>query len=134
MYSKFHEIVIGKNNTWIDADNYNQSIYIYARYDENNCFIIVLNMKPVSYTNFNVGVPFSGTYMELINSEKDIYSGSNICNFKPIKSNKVKAHGLPNSINIEIAPYAAIIFSTKIKKKVQVLEDPNFIDQRICKV
>ncbi len=48
-----------------------------------------------------------------------------MCNFKPVRSKKVKAHGLPNSIAIDLAPYAGIIFSTKIKKKAPVLEDSN---------
>ena len=109
---------------WIDADNHSQSVYIYTRYDENFCFIVVLNMKPISYTDYKIGVPFEGTYTELINSEKDIYSGCNMCNFKPIKSRKVKSHGLPNSISIDLAPYAGIIFSTRIKKKAPTLEEP----------
>ena len=113
---------------WIDADNYKQCVYTYARYDEDYCFVVVLNMKPISYTNYKIGVPLEGTYTELINSEKDIYSGCNMCNFKPIKSKKIKAHGLPNSITIDLAPYAGIIFSTKVKKKAICLEDPNEIE------
>lgn len=109
---------------WIDADNHSQSIYIYTRYDEDFCFIVVLNMKPISYTDFKIGVPFAGTYTELINSEKDIYSGCNMCNFKPIKSKKIKSHGLPNSITIDLAPYAGIIFSIPIKRKAPTLNKP----------
>ena len=109
---------------WIDADNHSQSIYVYTRYDEDFCFIIVLNMKPISYTDYKIGVPFEGTYTELINSEKDIYNGCNMCNFKPIKSRKIKSHGLPNSISIDLAPYAGIIFSIPIKKKAPTIEEP----------
>lgn len=107
---------------WIDADNHRQSIYIYARLDEDFCFIVVLNMRAHSYTDFKIGVPLSGTYTELINSERDIYSGCNMCNFKPVKSRKIKAHGLPNSISIDLAPYAAVIFSIPIAKKAPTLE------------
>ena len=110
---------------WIDADNYKQSIYIYSRFDENYCFIVVLNMMPISYTNFRIGVPYKGEYTELINSEKDIYNGCNMCNFKPITSRKIKAHGLTNSISIDIAPYAGIIFSIPIDKKADVAVEPN---------
>ena len=109
---------------WIDANNHSQSIYVYTRYDEDFCFIIILNMKPISYSDFRIGVPFAGTYTELINSEKDIYSGCNMCNFKPIKSRKIKAHGLPNSISIELAPYAGIVFSIPIKKKAPTIKEP----------
>ena len=110
---------------WIDADNYKQSVYIYARYGEDFCFLIVLNMKPISYTNYRIGVPYRGVYTEVINSEKDIYNGCNMCNFKPIRSHKIKSHGLPNSISIDLAPYAAVMFSVKTGKKMPVYEDPD---------
>ena len=110
---------------WIDADNYLQSIYIYARYDEENCFVVVLNMLGTTYHSYRVGVPLPGTYHELINSDKDIYSGDNICNPKPIKSRKIKAHGLPNSISIDLGPYAAAIFYIKLNKKILKIEEPN---------
>lgn len=112
---------------WIDADNYAQSIYVYTRYDEDNCFIIVLNMKPVAYTDFRIGVPFTGEYFELLNSEKDIYSGCNITNDKQLFSSSTKAHGLPNSISIDIAPYAGIIISKRIDRKAPIYEEPEHL-------
>ena len=123
----------GTSFRWIDADNYKQSIYIYTRYDEDYCFLIILNMKPISYTNFRVGVPYRGVYTELINSEKDIYNGCNMCNFKPVRSHKIKAHGLPNSITIDLAPYAGVMFSVKAKKKVPIFEDPDVVKKPVRK-
>ncbi|MBQ6333608.1 MAG: 1,4-alpha-glucan branching protein GlgB [Erysipelotrichaceae bacterium] len=118
---------------WIDADNYKQSVYIYTRYEDDYCFLIVLNMKPISYTNYRIGVPYKGVYTEIINSEKDIYNGCNMCNFKPIRSRKEKAHGLPNSIEIDLAPYAGVMFVVKTGKKQPILEDPDLIKSRASK-
>lgn len=115
---------------WIDADNYRQSVYIYTRYDEDHCFVIVLNMRPISYTNYRIGVPFSGHYRELINSEKDIYSGCNIVNENELVSSHIRAHGMSQSIGIDLAPYAAIIFVTEIGRKAPIPEEP----ERICSV
>lgn len=102
---------------WIDPDNYKQSIYSFIRYEEKRAFVVILNMKPISYTDYRIGVPYAGTYTELINSEKDIYGGCNMCNFKPIKSKKVASHGFTNSIEIDLAPYAGVIFSVPIRKR-----------------
>ena len=101
---------------WIDADNKDQSIYSYFRYDDKECLVVVLNMKPCSYENYRIGVPFSGKYTEIMNSEKDIYNGCNMCNFVPIRSHKIPYHNLKQSIEIRIAPYSAIIFKTKLNK------------------
>ena len=99
---------------WIDADNNEQSIYSYYRFDDKYCFVTVLNMLPKSYDNYVIGVPFAGRYYEVINSEKDIYNGCNYCNEKPLYAHKKKSHGLNHSIKIKIAPYSAMVFRVKI--------------------
>ena len=48
-----------------------------------------------------------------------------MCNFKPIRTRRIKAHGLPNSISIDLGPYAAAIFYIKLNKKVLKIEEPN---------
>lgn len=101
---------------WIDADNNAQSIYSYYRQDEKECFVVVLNMMPISYEDYEIGVPYSGTYTEIMNSEKDIYSGCNMCNFTPVKAVKKEKHKLPYTLKIRIAPFAGIIFKTTVKK------------------
>ncbi len=106
----------GNYYRWIDADNTSQSIYSYYRYDNDECLVTILNMTPCEYRNYRIGVPFAGIYEEMINSEKDIYGGVNMCNYKPIKSVRRKAHGLDQSIRITIAPFAAIVFRVDLKK------------------
>ena len=102
---------------WIDADNINQSIYVYERKYKKEHFVVVLNMTPISYENFRIGVPHAGTYVELINSEKDIYDGCNMCNYEPIESEEIPMHHRPDSIDIRIAPFSAIIFQCIPAKK-----------------
>lgn len=98
---------------WIEPNNSNQSIFSYIRSDDEYYFIVVLNMMPISYKKYRIGVPINGEYIELINSEKDIYNGCNMCNYKPLASNDIEAHGYKQSLEIDIAPYAGIIFKVK---------------------
>lgn len=102
---------------WIDADNNQQSIYSFIRMDDEYCFVIVLNMMPIAYEDYMLGVPYFGNYIEIMNSEKDIYSGCNMCNFKPLRTYKKANHGMPYSLKMRIAPFAGIIFRTKRKEK-----------------
>ena len=69
-------------------------------------------------------MPFAGRYTELINSEKDIYSGCNMVNENELWTSSFRAHGLPQSIGIDLAPYAAAIFMTDIGRKAPVSEEP----------
>jgi 1,4-alpha-glucan branching enzyme len=93
---------------WIDADNLAQSLYSFYREDEKSVFIVLLNMTPQSYEEYRVGVPYVGTYLEVINSEKAIYDGCDMCNFAPIDSSDIAAHGYRQSINLRIAPFSAM--------------------------
>ncbi len=98
---------------WIDADNASQSIYSYYREDEESVVIVILNMTPVSYENYRIGVPYKGSYTEIINTEKDIYDGCNMCNFEPLVSGKHEAHRFDNSILVRIAPFAGVYLEMK---------------------
>ncbi len=95
---------------WIDADNAEQSIYTYYREDEESIMVVVLNMTPVSHEKFEVKVPMKGYYTEVINSDKDIYGGYNMCNYKPVKSVHKKQKDI---IRIRVAPFAGILFEIK---------------------
>ena len=125
---------------WIDADNYEQSVYIYYRFDENYCFVTILNMTPNNYDNYQIGVPFSGVYTEVINSQSSIYSGNGLVNNKPIRSNKKKFHNLDNSISIRLTSFAGIVFRVKVTKEKLALylnkdlyilkQDQNIVEAR----
>jgi 1,4-alpha-glucan branching enzyme len=102
-----------KGFKWIDADNSSQSIFSYIREDDASCIVCVFNMTPESFEHFRLGVPYPGTYVELFNSEKDIYNGCNMCNFAPIKAEEVEAHHFVQSIQVRIAPFAGVMFELK---------------------
>ena len=98
---------------WIDADNAAQSIFSFYREDPISVIVVILNMTPVSYESYRVGVPLTGTYTEILNSEKDIYGGCNMCNYEPIVAEELEAHHQKQSIDVRIAPFSAIYFEVK---------------------
>lgn len=102
-----------KGFQWIDADNTHQSIYSYLREDEVSVIVVVLNMTPQAHEFFEIGVPYFGMYVELINSEKDIYDGCNMCNFNPLESKQQPMHGFEYTLTMRVAPFAAIYFEFK---------------------
>jgi 1,4-alpha-glucan branching enzyme len=95
---------------WIDADNAGQSIYSYYREDEKSIIVTVLNMTPVAYEQFHVGVPLAGEYVELINSQKAIYEGNDMCNYVPLTAVEELCHNQPFKIIVRLAPFAAMMF------------------------
>jgi 1,4-alpha-glucan branching enzyme len=67
---------------WIQADNADQPLYIFARVanDSKVQLVVVMNCTPNTYDNYRIGVPEADFYEEVINSDKDIYGGSNRIN------------------------------------------------------
>jgi len=60
-----------------------------------------------------LGVPEAGTYEEILNSDKDIYGGSNSYNGLPVKTCDIDIHGFAQSIEIKVAPLSITIFKNK---------------------
>ena len=102
---------------WIDADNAKQSVYSFYREGEDELIVCIMNCLPAGYESYDICVPQSGTYEEILNSEKDIYDGCGMINDKPVKAwkNEDSNAFFKDKITIALAPYAAVWL--KVKKE-----------------
>ncbi|MDO7976819.1 1,4-alpha-glucan branching protein GlgB [Oceanotoga teriensis] len=99
---------------WIDINDSENSIISFLRKDNNNNFIVcIFNFTPVIRENYRIGVPKSGIYKQIFNSDKDIYSGSNWGIIEEINSENIPWHGKDFSINITLPPLSGIFFELK---------------------
>ncbi|MBU2591176.1 MAG: 1,4-alpha-glucan branching protein GlgB [Nitrospinota bacterium] len=99
---------------WIDAHDWEDSIISYIRRakDSRNYTIGAFNFTPVPRTNYRIGVPECRFYKEILNSDSNIYWGSNVGNNGGVQSENIPWQGKPCSINITIPPLGAIILKT----------------------
>jgi 1,4-alpha-glucan branching enzyme len=72
---------------------------------------VILNFTPVPRTNYRIGVPASGIYHELFNSDSIYYGGSNMGNAGSIASTNEPWMGFSDSMVITLPPLAGIVFS-----------------------
>ncbi len=99
---------------WIDADNKDQSIFSYIRYAKDGSFyVVVLNMTPLAHHHFELGVPEKGSYIEVINSDKDIYGGSNQYNGAELFTFDDTRHNFKQYIKMMVAPLSVTILKLK---------------------
>ena len=94
---------------WIDCENHNQSILAYLRKSENESLIIVFNFTPVIRKDYRIGVPLSGQYEEIFNSDSRYYEGTNLGNSNPIYTDDMPRMSRPYSISLTLPPLAGII-------------------------
>jgi len=98
---------------WIDCHDAAQSVLSYLRRDRKDFVIIILNFTPVPRTNYRLGVPNPGIYLEQFNSDCTCYGGSNIGNGLNIRAENISWMEQPYSINITLPPLAGIVLQPK---------------------
>ena len=66
----------------IDADNLDETTLTFLRQGKTkkDFLIVVVNLTPVERHDFAIGVPYEGTYREILNTERDIFGGTWIAN------------------------------------------------------
>ncbi len=97
---------------WIDFGDWEESIVSFIRRGKNtgDFLVIALNFTPVLRTGYRLGVPENGFYKELLNSDSNIYWGSNMGNAGGVYAEPIPRHGRPCSINITLPPLGMVVF------------------------
>jgi len=97
-----------KGFEWIDCHDVEQSIISFTRKTETESLIIILNFTPVVRENYRIGVPETGTYFEIFNSDSEYYAGSNTGNGQILTENKPWMNQ-EQSVSLTIPPLAGIV-------------------------
>lgn len=102
---------------WIVADDAMQSIIVFLRRDKKgNEVIAVCNFAPVERPEYCFGVPRTGLYKEVLNSDALEFGGGGAQN-APVRAIKQPMHGFEHSIAVRIPPMVVMLFSTPAPKK-----------------
>ncbi len=98
--------------SWIDCNDHEQSILCYLRKSpEGNAITVVcLNFTPIPRFDYRVGVPWAGTWQEVLNSDAVEYGGSGIGNCGQRTTEDVEHHGHPYSFTVKLPPLGGVIF------------------------
>jgi 1,4-alpha-glucan branching enzyme len=94
---------------WIDCNASDDSVLSFLRKDEDRCVVVVLNFVPVPRHDYCVGVPASGSYRELLNSDSGYYDGSDVGNSGQIVSTPESCNGRPHSLRLTLPPLGGVI-------------------------
>ena len=101
---------------WLMADNADQSMYAFKRQVGDETLIFVFNMTPYYYENYDLGVTELGEYVEIFNSDKDVYGGFNQYNGLPLQASEGWCFNQRYKITIKIASFGAMIFKHVTKR------------------
>jgi 1,4-alpha-glucan branching enzyme len=104
-----HEIDFDdKGFEWIDWNDRDSSVLSWLRRDSRGHFVIcVTNLTPLVRDGFKVGVPESGVYRTLLNTDDEQYGGSG-AGTRTVTSTNNGQHGRSCSIELTLPPLATI--------------------------
>lgn len=98
----------------IDADNKDESVLSFARQtDKGELLIGMFNMTPVERQNFTIGVPVSGLYEEVLNTELEGYGGTWIKGNPPQKTTPNSWKHYQQTLTLTLPALGASIWKLK---------------------
>jgi 1,4-alpha-glucan branching enzyme len=99
--------------TWIDCHDQENSVISFVRRAQNGDFaVIVVNFTPVPRRGYRIGVPAGGVYREVLNSDADVYGGSNMGNGGRLSTLDEPSHGYPNAMTLTVPPLGFLLLKT----------------------
>jgi 1,4-alpha-glucan branching enzyme len=96
---------------WIDANDNVASVLSFLRRGQSadEHVVVITNFTPVVRQAHRIGVPEAGQYQELVNTDSEVYGGTNIGNGGWLATESVAHHGRPYSIVPVLPPLATLI-------------------------
>ncbi len=100
---------------WVDFHDVDHSIIAFLRRAENpdDFLLFCCNFTPVPHPGYRFGVPASGFYSEVFNTDAGMFGGSNMGNGAGVASEPINSHGRDQSILVTLPPLAVVVFKLK---------------------
>ncbi|MCR5715241.1 MAG: 1,4-alpha-glucan branching protein GlgB [Lachnospiraceae bacterium] len=102
-----------KGFEWMNADDVDRSTYSFIRKcdGDNKRLLFILNMTPMKWENYMVGVPAKKKYQLILNSDDAAYGGSGT-----VISAQIQAQAQPcalqkYSISVDVPAYGSLVFA-----------------------
>ncbi len=102
----------GNGFQWLQHDNAQQSIFVWLRKSHcgNHRVVVMSNMTPSVHHDYRIGVPMAGYYREILNTDSELYGGSNMGNIGGVYTDEQPCNEHVHSINVTVPPLATVMF------------------------
>ncbi len=97
---------------WLDFRDWENSIISFQRRSASGKSFLVFccNFTPVPREEYRIGVPEAGAYREILNTDSELFGGSNMGNAGRVEAETVPMHGHPQSLELTLPPLAVVVF------------------------
>jgi 1,4-alpha-glucan branching enzyme len=94
---------------WIDANDTMHNTFSFIRKNPAGTAVIsAVNFAANPHEGYRLGVPHTGTWLEILNTDSELYGGSGVGNLGAVVAEDVPWHGLPASVVLRVPPLGAV--------------------------
>jgi 1,4-alpha-glucan branching enzyme len=97
--------------SWIDCHDHENSVISFIRRGRHgdDASAMIVNFTPMPRYDYRIGVPHGGDYREVLNSDAEVYGGSNLGNGGRIAATATPSHGFQHSLCLTIPPLGFLL-------------------------
>lgn len=101
---------------WLDFSDADSSVISFLRRakDPNDYLVFVYNLTPVPRMGYRVGVPEKRGYREIMNSDSEVYWGSNVGNAGYVVAEDTPFLHWPCSLSLDLPPLGMVVFKPEL--------------------
>lgn len=98
---------------WIDASDGDHNVISHIRKgmgsdDKQHLLVCVTSFAGTPHEGYRVGLPFSGQWEEILNTDSEEFGGSGVINMGPVIAEDVPWNGRPASAELRVPPLGAL--------------------------
>ncbi len=96
---------------WVDFSDRENTVVSFLRRDRGvGIVLVVANFTPVVREEYRVGVPEGGLYEQLLDTDREIYGGSDVGVAGVVQAEETGANGRPFSLGLTLPPLGVLYF------------------------
>jgi 1,4-alpha-glucan branching enzyme len=108
----------GEGFQWIDSHDSDDSVLTFLRFaSDASPVLAACNFTPVVRERYRVGVPRSGAWREILNSDASCYGGSGVGNLGRVDSQEVAWHGRESSVLLTLPPLGIVLLEPQAREQ-----------------
>lgn len=98
---------------WIEAGDGDHNVLSYLRKgsdadNREDLIVCVVNFAGTPHEGYRVGLPFAGSWDEVLNTDSELYGGSGVGNLGRVEAEELPWNGRPASVRLRIPPMGAV--------------------------
>jgi 1,4-alpha-glucan branching enzyme len=109
---------------WIDCNDVEHSVVSFVRSGRRDSDILIAacNFTPTTHFGYRIGVPRSGLWKEVMNSDAAEFGGSGQGNLGGVEARPVALQGRRYSLTVTLPPLAIVLFENELARTQPLTE------------